>query len=136
MSGNASMISSDAPLTLSPSKGERSVAGPRRAGNEGSMATVTVEATRWLCEHVNIAPPDSGGIPVTVPEGESVRGMLCRLAADRGGFWETFLDAQAQEVGGHVLVILNGRLVNPADRGESLLRDGDQVLLLPMIEGG
>jgi sulfur carrier protein ThiS len=106
------------------------------SGNAGSMATVTVKVTRWLCQHLNVAPPDPDGIPVAVSEGESVRGMLRRLAADGGGFWEAFLDAQAQEVGGHVLVILNGLLVNPADRGETLLRDGDQVLLLPMVEGG
>ncbi len=71
----------------------------RGAGNADNMATVTVKVTRWLCQHVNIATPDPDGVPVAVSEGESVRGMLCRLAADRGGFWETFLDAQAQEVG-------------------------------------
>ncbi len=100
------------------------------------MATVTVKVTRWLCQHVNVAPPGPEGFPVVVSEGESVRDMLCRLAAEGGGFWGALLDDRAQEVGGHVLVILNGRLVNPADRAESLLRDGDQVLLLPMIEGG
>ncbi len=100
------------------------------------MAMVTVKVTRWLCQHVGVAPLEPDDIPVAVSEGESVRDLLCRLSAEGEGFWKVFLDDQAREVGGHVLVILNDRLVNPADRGESLLRDGDQVLLLPMIEGG
>jgi len=100
------------------------------------MAIVTVTVTRWLCQHVSVEPPDPAGVPVEVSEGETVRDILCRLAAKREGPWTAFLDEQAREVGSHVLVTLNGRLVNPADRGESLLRDGDQVLLLPMIEGG
>ena len=100
------------------------------------MATVTVKVTRWLCQHVGVAPLEPDGAPVAVSEGESVRDLLCRLAAEGGGLWKAFLDDQGREVGGHVLVILNDRLVNPANRGETLLRDGDRVLLLPMIEGG
>ncbi len=100
------------------------------------MATVTVKVTRWLCQQMNAAPPNPEGIPVAAAEGESVRDLLCRLATERGGLWKAFLDDQGREVGGHVLVILNDRLVNPADRRESTLRNGDQVLLLPMIEGG
>ena len=100
------------------------------------MARVTVTVTRWLCQDLGAAPPDRDGLPVAVAEGETVRDLLCRLAAERGRPWGALLDAQGREVGGHVMVTLNGRLVNPADRGESRLRDGDRVLLLPMVEGG
>ena len=35
-----------------------------------------------------------------------------------------------------VLVILNGDLVNPHVRGETTLKEGDEVIVLPMIAGG
>jgi thiamine biosynthesis protein ThiS len=101
-----------------------------------TMATVIVKATRWLCQQMNVAPPNPDGVAVSVSEGESVRAMLRRLAAEGEGFWKAFLDAECQEVGDQVLVAVNGRLVNPADRSETRLRDGDEVLLLPLVDGG
>jgi thiamine biosynthesis protein ThiS len=100
------------------------------------MATVTVKPTRWLCRQMNVAPPDPEGVAVSVLEGESVRAMLRRLAAEGGGIWRACLDERGQEIGEQVVVTVNGRLVNPADRSETLLHDGDEVLLLPLVDGG
>jgi molybdopterin converting factor small subunit len=85
-----------------------------------------------MCQNLNITPPDPGDIPVSVHDGESVLGLVERLAVEQGGCWKTIL----REIGASILVVRNGSLVNPHDRPEALLRDGDELLFLPMFEGG
>jgi len=96
------------------------------------MVTVKLKVTRWMCQNLNIVLPDSGDMCVSVPEGESILGMVGRLAVEKGGFWKTILE----EIGASIVVVLNGSLVNPHDRAEVVLRDGDELLFLPMFDGG
>ena len=96
------------------------------------MVTVKLKVTRWMCQNLNIALPGSGEMCVSVSEGESILGMLRRLAVEKGGFWKTIFE----EIGASIIVVLNGSLVNPHDRVEVVLRDGDELLFLPMFDGG
>jgi molybdopterin converting factor small subunit len=85
-----------------------------------------------MCQNLNIAPPGSGEMCLSVPDGESILGMVRRLAEENGGVWKTILD----EIGASIVVILNGSLVNPHDQPEGLLKEGDEVLFLPTFDGG
>lgn len=85
-----------------------------------------------MCQSLSIPLPGPGEIHVSVPDGESLLGMIRRLAAESGGFWTTILG----EIGASILVVLNGSLVNPYERPEALLKEGDELLLLPMFDGG
>ncbi len=85
-----------------------------------------------MCQNLNATPPDSGEICVSVPEGESILGMVGRLATEKGGLWKTILE----EIGASVIVVQNGSFVNPFDRPEALLKEGDELLFLPMFDGG
>ena len=96
------------------------------------MVTVQLKVPRWMCQNLNIVPPGSGDMCVSVPEGESILGMVGCLAAEKGGFWKTIFE----EIGASIIVVLNGSLVNPHDRPEAVLRDGDELLFLPMFDGG
>ncbi len=96
------------------------------------MPLVKVKLTRWVCQNLNLTPTGSGEMCVSVPDGESLLGMVERLAAEGGGFWTTVLG----EIGASILVVLNGSLVDPHERPQALLKDGDEVLFLPMFDGG
>lgn len=96
------------------------------------MVTVKLKVSRWMCQNLNIALPGSGDVCVSVPEGESILGMIRNLAVEKGGFWKTILE----EIGASIIVILNGSLVNPYDRPEAPLKEGDELLFLPMFDGG
>jgi molybdopterin converting factor small subunit len=58
--------------------------------------------------------------------------MVRRLAVEKGGYWKTVLE----QIGASIIVVLNGSLVNPYDRPEAVLRDGDELVFLPMFDGG
>ena len=100
------------------------------------MPTVKLKVNPRLCRSVNLEPTDSEGICVSVPEGDTILGMVRRLATETGEFWRSIFDEKTQEIGANVLVVLNGRIVNPYDRSEALLKEGDELMLLPTFDGG
>ncbi len=100
------------------------------------MLHVKLKITGWLRQSLNVGPTGSEEMWISVPEGESVLGMARRLASERGGFWNAIFDEKTQAFGPSVLVVLNGSIVNPYDRTEGRLRDGDELLLLPTFDGG
>jgi molybdopterin converting factor small subunit len=100
------------------------------------MPTVTLKVTRWLCPNVPAESPHSPGIRLAIPDGESLRGLVRRLAAEQEGVWKTLFDEQAEEIGAHVLVVLNGCLATPHERSAAFLKDGDEVMFLPVFDGG
>ncbi len=79
---------------------------------------------------------DSEEILVSAHEGESVFTLLRRLAAENGPFWKSLFDEEHQSIHPGVLLILNNRIINPYHRAEASLKEGDELMLLPMMDGG
>ena len=71
-----------------------------------------------------------------VPEGESINGLVRRLTEENGVLRGLAIDEQGQDVLANALVIHNGWYVNPSDRSQVRLREGDELLFLPMFTGG
>ncbi|HTU02736.1 MAG TPA: MoaD/ThiS family protein [Candidatus Sulfotelmatobacter sp.] len=99
------------------------------------MPTVTLKLSGWLQQALGGTPAQARGIPVAIPEGASIPDMARQLAAQHAGFRRLLFDEE-QEFGANVLVVLNGCFVNPHDRSETLLKDGDEIMLLPVMDGG
>ena len=95
---------------------------------------VTLKIGGWLGEHLDARWTQPKGLSISVAEGETVLGMVRQLAAQSDVFRKGVLEKEA--FGADVLVILNGIYVNPYDQSETLLRDGDEVMLLPAVAGG
>lgn len=100
------------------------------------MPQVKLKVNRWLCKASDADSGDFVEIPASVPEGESILGMVRRLAAKDRVFRKAIFDEENQEIQASIIVILNGRIVNPYDRSEATLEDGDEVMFLPMAGGG
>ena len=105
--------------------------GPRPA-----MPAVRVKVTRWLRQTLDLAPDGLEDITVPVPEGESLLGLFRRLTAAHRDVWDVVFDEGTQTISPNILVVLNGSIVNPYDRAGARLKDGDEVMLLPMFDGG
>jgi len=100
------------------------------------MPKVRLKVSRGLCQSLNIEPTAAERISISAPEGETIAGMLCRLTTETGEFWRSIFDEKTQEIGAQVLVVLNGRILNPYNRSEALLKEGDELMLLPPCDGG
>lgn len=76
-------------------------------------------------------------IQMTVAEGETVAGLLDRLTTK----WGDELAAQLFEPGGRVprssiMLMVNGRSIHFLDRLDTVLKDGDELTILPPVAGG
>ena len=75
-------------------------------------------------------------IAISAPDGESVLGMVRRLAVENGLFRKVIFDGENKKIQRNIVVILSGRIVNPYERSENTLEEGDEVTFLPMLYGG
>ena len=100
------------------------------------MPQVQLKLTRWLCHTLNVEPPKTGHVDVSVFEGESIPAMIRRLALEEGDPWKKIYNEKTDEIGPHVVVILNGCIVNASNRHEVVLKEGDELMFLPAFEGG
>ena len=98
------------------------------------MPRVSVKLNHWLRERMEPTCPEE--ISMQVPEGESINGLVRRLAAETGVLRGLALDEQGQDLLANVLVIHNGWYVNPSDRSQVRLQEGDELMFLPMFTGG
>jgi molybdopterin converting factor small subunit len=100
------------------------------------MPKIKLKISHWLGQCSNLEQRDNYENSILVPEGEVVLGMIRRLAEENNILCSILFDEKDQEIKENVLVILNGRIVNPYDRSEALLKEGDEVMLVPMVGGG
>jgi len=100
------------------------------------MPEVKLRVSRWLRQSLDSESSDANDILVGVREGESVLDTIRRLTGENHLFWKHIFDEKTQEITSNVLVTVNGRIVNPYDRSQTTLKDGDEVTFLDLVDGG
>jgi molybdopterin converting factor small subunit len=100
------------------------------------MPTVKLKVSGFLPEKPEVAWAQPEGTLIVISEGETISDLVYRLAARNDVFRKIIFGKENLELGANVIVVLNGMLVNLHDRSESLLREGDEVVLLPVVGGG
>ncbi len=68
-------------------------------------------------------------------EGESLRGLLTRIAARFGHFAEAVFDPRTQSLSSEVSILINDH-VNLSQGMDTKLKGGDRLLFLPILGGG
>lgn len=74
-------------------------------------------------------------IEVEVPEGASVYQVI-RIVADLGGSDLKDLILKNGEIDGNLIVMLNKKDVSTIGGVEHLVNEGDEIALLPHVQGG
>jgi molybdopterin converting factor small subunit len=100
------------------------------------MAKVKVVIRPWLSTVMGAA--ESG--PVLLDEETNghptVLGVLLGVAARNQAFGEMVLDESRQDLSGRISIALNKRLLGQRRDLDTVLRDGDVLMLFPAFEGG
>ena len=74
---------------------------------------------------------------VTLKEGALVRDLLCVLAEKYGApFRKDVYDPKGDDMKTNHILSVNGVLLNQLSGVETELKDGDRVVVLPMVTGG
>ena len=100
------------------------------------MPTVKLKVAGWSIAGQDAAWRNPEGVSVSISAGETICDMARQLALRDDAFRKIVFDSESQEFGAEVLVILNGSFVNPQNPAETYLREGDEVMLLPVVSGG
>lgn len=78
-----------------------------------------------------------GALPLRFDEEPRVGGVVQRLVSELGqDFRESFLDPVLNSPLPRALILINGLEVGVLQGMETLLRDGDEVVILPISHGG
>jgi sulfur carrier protein ThiS len=100
------------------------------------MPTVRLKVAGWLLTSLGSAWMNPEGVSISILEGETISEMARQLALENDSFQKIVFDREGLEFGATVLVVLNGIFVDPNDRLETRLKEGDEVMLLPVVDGG
>jgi molybdopterin converting factor small subunit len=70
-----------------------------------------------------------------VEEGESLRSLLTRLSGRFSHFSEALFDPETQSLSSEVSLLINNH-IDLSQGMDTKLKDGDQILFLPILAGG
>jgi hypothetical protein len=69
-------------------------------------------------------------------EGESILELFRRLAQENRGLSKIVSYATGQDEQIPTAIILNGRFLSPLELSEVTLKEGDELTVLPLLDGG
>lgn len=94
---------------------------------------VAVEYLGYIKQTLGIKQEES----VKLEDGALVRDLLCVLAEKHGEpFRKDVYDPKSSDMKPHHILSVNGVLLNQLNGVETKLKDGDRVVLLPVVTGG
>lgn len=98
---------------------------------------VKLKVNSWLRQSLNSELASSKEIFIPLaPEEESILEIVNNLAKEDPVLWKSLFDEKTHMIQPNVIVILNDRIVNPYDRSEAALKEGDELTFLPIFDGG
>ena len=68
--------------------------------------------------------------------GETLGGLLGRLASGNAEAWEVLFDAETRQIKPHVVTVFNGVALPVREAFDTRLADGDKITFLPVYGGG
>ena len=100
------------------------------------MSTVWLEVLPGLSEELTPGNRERRRLEGPTAAGCTLRELLDSLTGRLPAAGRALYDAQARRLHAHVLLTINGRLIAPERALDTILSDGDRVVLFPVYTGG
>ena len=101
-----------------------------------SIATIRLEVLPGLSEVFDAKEAGVIVLEEKVERGATVRDVIKKLAMEQHAFGDIVFDAENQKVNGHIVMVLNDRLLESLNGLDTIVEDGDVIRLFPVIAGG
>ena len=75
-------------------------------------------------------------LAVTLKEGFSVKELMTKIAGDLPKLKQSLFDPQLEDPRLNALILVNGREISVLDGLKTALRNGDEVVFVPVVHGG
>ena len=89
----------------------------------------------WMADRLGLDQPGPLIVEEPLEEGESLRSLLTRLAGQIEPFAEAVFDPRTQSLSSEVSLLFNNHIDLPQGM-DTKLKEGDQILFLPILAGG
>jgi molybdopterin converting factor small subunit len=100
------------------------------------MRKVRVEIYPWLTDRLQPRQLGCAAWEEELADGGTLKDLLRQLQARNPAFTEAVYDADAAQIRGHVVVIVNDCIMYTATNLDTPLSEGDHVTFLPSMSGG
>jgi molybdopterin converting factor small subunit len=100
------------------------------------MEKVQVKVYPWLTDRLQPRQSGCAAWEEELADGGTLKDLLRQLQTRNPAFAEAIYDANADQIRGHVAVIVNDIIMHTAANLDTPLSDGDCVTFLPTISGG
>ncbi len=100
------------------------------------MPQIKIKMTRFLKRGSEDNFTDLEEIQVAALKGETISELVRRLTAEGSVLRKDIFDEKNQMIETNIIVILNGRIINPNERSKTILQEDDQVTFISMLYGG
>jgi len=100
------------------------------------MPQVRLKIQNLLTQSKNESSTGFAVISVSASEGEGVLALLRRLAQENRDLNKIVTYVTGQDTHTPTVVLLNGRFLSPHELSEVTLKEGDELTVLPLLDGG
>jgi molybdopterin synthase sulfur carrier subunit len=77
-----------------------------------------------------------GELALNVKGSISVEKMLKKIAIELPALKQSLKNKMTEELKSNALIVVNGREISALDGLETKLKDGDELILIPVVHGG
>jgi molybdopterin synthase sulfur carrier subunit len=74
--------------------------------------------------------------PVSFQEGISIKELVTKITQEFPELKHTFSDQELNDSRSNSLVLVNGREISVLNGYETKLKDGDEIVFVPVVHGG
>ncbi|MFA7248162.1 MAG: MoaD/ThiS family protein [Dehalococcoidia bacterium] len=100
------------------------------------MSEVTVDVMPMLAPYFSAAGGEHLRFTAPIENGDTILDLLGHLADEHAALDGVLIDRSSRELTEAVRVVLNDRVVELAGGLDTVLVDGDTILILPAFAGG
>ncbi len=100
------------------------------------MSRIRLEVLPWATKAFGSKTGRRLVIEEEIEEGSRVKDLFATLAQRHQAFSQLVFDPASGKLTGEITVICNGRLLELAGGLDTVLNDGDELMLLPAFAGG
>ncbi len=100
------------------------------------MPMVSLTMNRDLTQVAGAGSAEFDQIHVPIADGESILDLLLSYGSVNEIFSKAVFDGGSKMIRMNISIVMNGHIVNPYSRETPTLKDGDEVTIISMVEGG
>jgi molybdopterin converting factor small subunit len=101
-----------------------------------TVGHVQIDTVAWVTRFVGGNGSDRISFELAIEPSDTVRTMLRRLSERFPQLQYALWDAESGELGEHIEVVVNGAVLGVRHGLDSVLQDGDRILLFGQYMGG